>query len=48
MDSLLNLYGIAGCLVAAASVAVLLVTAFVPKARREDLLRMVGRWWTGF
>jgi hypothetical protein len=48
MDSLLNLYGIAACIIAALAVAVLLVTAFVPKERRRDILRMVGRWWTGF
>jgi hypothetical protein len=48
MDSLLNVYGIVACTIAAASVLALVVAAFLPKPRRAEIVRRVGRWWTGF
>jgi hypothetical protein len=47
MDSLLNLYGIASCIILAVSVPVLVLAVFLPKERRHEIVRMVGRWWMG-
>jgi hypothetical protein len=45
MELLLNSYGFASCMILAAGVAAMLVAVFLPKERRHEVLRTVGRWW---
>jgi hypothetical protein len=48
MDMLFSLQGIAACIILLGSVLVLVFAIFLPKERRGEVLRKVGRWFQGF
>jgi hypothetical protein len=47
MDSFSSLQAIAASIILAASVVVLLLAVFLPKQRRDEVVRKVGRWFWG-
>jgi hypothetical protein len=48
MDLLFSLQGIAACIILLGTVLVLVFAIFLPRQRRGDVLRKVGRWFQGF
>jgi hypothetical protein len=48
MDFLFSLQGIAACVILLGTVLVLVSAIFLPKQRRDEVLRKVGRWFQGF
>jgi len=48
MDLLSSLQAIAACVVLLGTVLVLVFAIFLPKQRRGEVLRKVGRWFQGF
>ena len=48
MDLLLSLQGIAACIILLGSMLLLVFAIVLPKQRRGEVLRKVGRWFQGF
>jgi hypothetical protein len=48
MDLLDSFQGIAAWLILLATMLVLIVAVFMPKQRKGEVLRKIGRWFQGF
>jgi hypothetical protein len=48
MDLLFSLQGIAAGIILLGAVLALFLAIFLPKQRRGEVLRKVGRWFQGF
>jgi hypothetical protein len=48
MDFLVSLQAIAAGIILLGSVVVVIMAVFLPKQRRGEIFRKVGRWFQGF